>query len=299
MSRRPALHVLLARAGALGDLLLLRRAIAALVSAGHRASLLAPAAPAAALLGPREIAENLPWDGAEMATLLAGGTTGGRVEAALGAADAVVAYTRSAPVLEALGRRARRLVARDPAPPAGGPHASEWLAEALAPLGVDARREPPALLFTEAERLEAETLTSGMPPRFLAVHPGSGSPAKNWPFDRFSEAARRLSSGRPWLLVLGPAEGDVRPPPGARLARGLPLRTLGAVLARAGLFLGNDSGVSHLAAACGTRTLALFGPTDPAQWAPAGRAVLTLRATSRRIGDLDVDEVVLSSTESP
>jgi len=234
-----------------------------------------------------------------MAAVLAGETTHGPVAAALGSSDAVVAFTRSAPTLEALGRRARRLVARDPAPPAGGPHASLWLAEALAPLGIHARRDAPPLLFTETEREEAEALTSGMPDGFLAVHPGSGSRAKNWPFDRFVEVARRLSPGRPWLLVLGPAEDGFFPPPEARLARGLPLRTLGAVLARAGLFLGNDSGVSHLAAACGTRTLALFGPTDPAQWAPVGRAVRTLRATSRRIGDLDVDEVVLSSTESP
>jgi len=227
-----------------------------------------------------------------MAALLAGETTRGPVEAAVSSADAVVAFTRSAPALEALGRRARRLVARDPAPPAGGPHASLWLAEALAPIGIDARRDPPPLLFTQAERLEADALTSGMPAGFLAVHPGSGSRAKNWPLERFVETARRLSRGRPWLLALGPAEKDVPPPPEARLARGLPLRTLGAVLARAGLFLGNDSGISHLAAACGTRTLALFGPTDPAQWAPVGHAVLTLRPPSADLADLQVDEVV-------
>jgi heptosyltransferase-3 len=259
-------------------------------------SLLAPAAPAGALVGPREIAEVLPWDGAEMAALLAGDTTHGPVEAAVSSADAVVAYTRSAPVLEALGRRARRLVARDPAPPPGGPHASLWLAEGLAPLAVDPRHEPPSLLFTEAEGLEAEALAAGMPAGFLAVHPGSGSRAKNWPFDRFVETARRLSPGRTWLLILGPAEEDVSPPPRARLARSLPLRTLGAVLARAGLFLGNDSGVSHLAGACGTRTLALFGPTDPAQWAPVGRAVLTLRPPSGDRAAQPVDEVVAAAS---
>ena len=210
----------------------------------------------------------------------------------VGSADAVVAFTRSAPVLEALGRRARRLVARDPAPPAGGPHASLWLAEALASLGLDAWPDPPALLFTKAQRQDAENLTAGLPAGFLAVHPGSGSRAKNWPLERFVETARRLSPGRPWLLALGPAEEDVSPPPDARLARSLPLRTLGALLARAGLFLGNDSGISHLAAACGTRTLALFGPTDPALWAPVGRAVLTLRPPSHDLADLEVDEVV-------
>ncbi len=275
--------------------MLLRRTIAALVSAGHRVRLLAPADPAAALVGPREVAEALPWDGSEMAALLAGERTGGSIESAVASADAVIAYTRSAPVLDALGRRTRRLVIRDPAPPPGGPHASVWLAGALSELGIDARDDSPPLLFTQAETIDAEAATSGLPPAFLAVHPGSGSAAKNWPFDRFVQSARLLSAGRPWLLVLGPAESHVVPAADAVVARAVPLRRLGAVLARAGLLLGNDSGVSHLAAACGTRTLALFGPTDPTQWAPVGRAVLTLRAESGHVDDLGVEEVVAAA----
>ena len=227
-----------------------------------------------------------------MAAILAGETAPGPVAVALGAADVVIAFTRAAPALEALRGRARRLIARDPAPPASGPHASSWLAGALDALGIDPRPEPPPLSFTDAERRDAEAVTAALPAGFLAVHPGSGSPAKSWPLDRFVDAARHLSPGRPWLLVLGPAEDRVVPPPGAVVARGWSLRTLGATLARAGLFLGNDSGVAHLAAACGTRTLALFGPTDPAQWAPVGPLVATLRAPSARVVDLQVEEVV-------
>jgi ADP-heptose:LPS heptosyltransferase len=230
-----------------------------------------------------------------MAALLAGESTGGPVAAALASADAVVAFTRIGPALAALGRHTRRLVARDPTPPIGGPHASWWLAGALASLGIDGRPEPPPLAFTESEHHEAERLARPLPAAFLAIHPGSGSRLKNWPLERFADAARRLSPGQPWLLVLGPAEEDVAPPPGARLARGLPLRALGAVLARAGLLLGNDSGVTHLAAACGTRTLALFGPTDPALWAPVGGPVATLRPPSGRMTDLGVDEVVAAA----
>ncbi len=69
------------------------------------------------------------------------------------------------------------------------------------------------------------------------------------------------------------------------------MRTLGAALSRAGLFLGNDSGASHLAAASGAPTLALFGPTDPALWAPVGPSVATLRAPRGVLADLTVDEV--------
>jgi heptosyltransferase-2 len=244
-----------------------------------------------------------------MGAVLAGETTGGPVESAIASADAVVAFARSADVLDCLAQRARRLVARDPAPPPGGPHASVWLAGALAALGIDTLPEPRPLVFTEPEKEAAEDATSALPPGFLAVHPGSGSPAKNWPFDRFVEAARRLSPGRPWLLVLGPAEDALAASPalvapqGAcaahsppAIARNLPLRHLGALLARAGLFLGSDSGVTHLAGACGTRTLALFGPTDPAQWAPVGCDVHTLRAPSGRMDDLGVDEVVSAAS---
>ena len=67
---------------------------------------------------------------------------------------------------------------------------------------------------------------------------------------------------------------------------------LGAALARAGLFLGNDAGVSHLAAATGAPTLALFGPTDPALWAPVGPRVATLRAPSASLAALDLEAVV-------
>jgi heptosyltransferase-3 len=292
-----ALLVLLVRAGALGDLLLLRPAIAALRARGHLVTLLAPSAPAAALLGPDGVEAILPWDGAETAAILGGEATHGPVADALQAADVVVAFTRSTPALAALRMRARRLVPRDPAPPAGGPHASRWLAGALKHLGIDSLPEPSPFRFTESEHGEAAALTASLPTGFLAVHPGSGSPAKNWPLDRFTATAGRLSPGRPWLLVLGPAEHDVIAPAGAVVARGWPLRTLGAALARAGLFLGNDSGVAHIAAACGTRTLALFGPTDPAQWAPVGRFVATLRAPTGRVADLEIDEVLAAAEE--
>jgi ADP-heptose:LPS heptosyltransferase len=60
--------------------------------------------------------------------------------------------------------------------------------------------------------------------------------------------------------------------------RQLELAQTAALLARCDLFIGNDSGITHLAAALGVETLAIFGPSDPAQWRPKGRraAVLSL-----------------------
>ena len=288
------------RAGALGDLLLLRRAVAALRTAGHRVRLLAPETPSRALLGsgPGEVEAILPWDGPETAAILAGARTEGPLTAVLDAADLVVAFTRSEPVLGTLRARARRLLVHDPTPPEGGPHASLWLARALEPLALRPGADPPpALVFGHEERCEARARTRELEDGFLAVHPGSGSPAKNWPAERFAEAARRLSGGRPWLLVLGPAEQVSSAWPGAIVAREWPLRLLGAALSRAGLFLGNDSGVAHLAAASGAPTLTLFGPTDPALWAPVGASVAAVRAPGGILPALPVDDVVAAALD--
>ena len=103
---------------------------------------------------------------------------------------------------------------------------------------------------------------------FAVIHPFSGSPRKNWPLAKFRAARRppRTSHARP--LVLRP---DDPPLPGA--VRIDDLWDLACWLARARIYIGNDSGVTHLAAAVGTPVLAIFGPTDPSVWAPRGRHV--------------------------
>jgi ADP-heptose:LPS heptosyltransferase len=258
--------------------------------------LLAPSGPASVLVG--EVDAVLPWEGPDVAALLAGAPIDGPLARALDEADAVVAYTRSAPLLDALASRARRLVRRDPAPPETGPHAASWLAQVVEPLlGHSASADAGLLEFTSEERRHAEIATRELPDGFVAVHPGSGSPAKNWPLARFVEAARALAGGRRWLLVRGPAESDVAAPADAVLAREWPLRVLAAALDRASLFLGNDAGVSHLAAAAGVPTLALFGPTDPALWAPVGPRVKTLRAPTGSLVDLEVASVLAAARE--
>ena len=260
--------------------------------------LLAPEQPASALLGPGAVDGVLPWDGPEVAALLAGTASSGPVARALGEAGAVVAYSRSAPLVEALAARARRVIHQDPSPPATGPHAARWLAQAVAPLLGESPTRPwdqGVLELTQEERRHARTATEDLPEGFVAVHPGSGSPAKNWPRARFVDAARALADGQRWLLVAGPAERDMVPPADAVLARDWPLRLLGAALARAGLLLGNDAGVSHLAAAVGAPTLALFGPTDPALWAPVGPRVKILRAPGGSLVDLELEAVLAAA----
>jgi ADP-heptose:LPS heptosyltransferase len=132
--------------------------------------------------------------------------------------------------------------------------------------------------------------------QLTAIHPGSGSASKNWPVERWLELIPRLDP--PILIVLGEAElrtwneslrsrlcaaGGIRGAQnnllrenkdgGLRFAVDLPLPELAAVLAGCRQFIGHDSGVSHLAASVGTPSVLLFGPTDPAMWAPPGAHV--------------------------
>ncbi len=121
---------------------------------------------------------------------------------------------------------------------------------------------------------------------WLAVAPGSGHAKKNWPLGHYYEVSRDLA----WqyrlrvVWLAGPAEAALiaylKPLAAAQgqvLLADASLARVAAALRRCRLFLGNDSGLSHLAAALdGPRVLALFGPTDPAIWAPAGARVRVL-----------------------
>jgi ADP-heptose:LPS heptosyltransferase len=117
----------------------------------------------------------------------------------------------------------------------------------------------------------------------LAIAPGSGARAKNWPAEFFLTVARwwRQVTGGTVLLLIGPVEqenGGAEPlQSDCAVASNLSLAQAAALLARSDIYLGNDSGVSHLAAALGVRTVALFGPSDANQWAPRGEKVILLR----------------------
>jgi heptosyltransferase-3 len=134
--------------------------------------------------------------------------------------------------------------------------------------------------------------------RFAVIHPGSGGKAKLWPFGHFLEIARRLAdAGIPGVFVTG--EAEERPEIAGRLEAGAlprgwtwvrrpPLLGLAGLLAEAPLYLGNDSGITHLAAACGARVTALFLEENIPAWEPYGRTrVLAARAVS----ELDAEVV--------
>jgi heptosyltransferase III len=119
--------------------------------------------------------------------------------------------------------------------------------------------------------------------RVLAIHPGSGSRAKNWDAGNFAAVADWAGTLAEVLLIFGPAEeGDDEIRRIAKRTRPifadrLPLLDLAGLLVECSAYLGNDSGITHLAGMTGIPTVAVFGPTDPVVWGPAGPNVRIVR----------------------
>ncbi len=157
-------------------------------------------------------------------------------------------------------------------------------------------------LCVSAEAQEQSLMKLGLQQHVLrhplvAVHPGSGG-RKNWPLERFFEIARQLTDRFAARLVFlaGPAEGDEMQEKirqfcranGIQFIEHSDLNVIAAIVARADLYIGNDSGISHLAAAAGTPAIVVFGPTDPVVWAPPYRhaVVMTNGAACSPCGEM-------------
>lgn len=154
----------------------------------------------------------------------------------------------------------------------------------------------PQLPFSEEERVpRVDVADSSLPPdgTTVAIHPGSGSSLKNWAFARFMELAQSLlEEGERVTWIVGPAEAEITLPSGARRWSGLNLRELAGALSRCRLYVGNDSGVTHLAAACGCPTVVLFGVTDQRVWLPRGRMVRAVTSRNARMDGIGAEGVL-------
>ncbi|MBI5417016.1 glycosyltransferase family 9 protein [Candidatus Poribacteria bacterium] len=117
------------------------------------------------------------------------------------------------------------------------------------------------------------------------IHPGSSNPGKNWAGDRFLEIANWLKEKFYFyvFIILGPNEVNMikkfkrKQKKGIFIIPDIDLITLSALLEKSKIYLGNDSGISHLAAALDVNTIVLFGPTNPDIWAPRGNKVKIIR----------------------
>jgi heptosyltransferase III len=217
-------------------------------------------------------------------------------------------------LLDTLG--ARKALIIEPPPRAGSRwHVALQLLDSLAPLGfttptdlVELSASLPALKWSQEAQDEADEVweriqgaLAGRPA--IAIHPGSGGARKRWPPGHFAKLTRDVRSDYALILIAAQQDEEVVAQVIAEAGatptlRDLSVAGLAAFLPRCALYVGNDSGVTHLAGLLGVPTLALFGPTDPALWAPLGPRVVTLQSPTGRMEDLSPETVIAARSAS-
>jgi heptosyltransferase-2 len=179
-------------------------------------------------------------------------------------------------------------------------HATAVFLEPLKRLAIFDADSVPRLALSE--RRAPSSLQSNC----IAIHPGSGSEKKNWAVEKWIELARQLlNSGASSLLIVGGEAESTKmekfknalPQRRAEFALNLALPTLAGRIASCSLFIGHDSGITHLAAAAGVPVIALWAETSPDIWKPLGDRVTVLRSSSGLRG-LDVPSVSEAVTDT-
>jgi heptosyltransferase-3 len=182
-------------------------------------------------------------------------------------------------------------------------HAARQLAQPVEDLGITVVDLSEKIFPLKEDRQFARKFLLDVPQPIVAIHPGSGSKEKNWPLENwialFSKSGDFSIGGKRPSLVVISGEADKSQTEqlerewkdrDVRFAKNLPLPHLAAVLERS-IFIGHDSGISHLAAAAGANCILLFGPTNPDVWAPKNSNVRILRAQSGKLSDLGLADV--------
>ncbi len=173
----------------------------------------------------------------------------------------------------------RQVVEASPKPSTEpGMHVAEHYCKPLESLAIYVEQPRPRLFPNDEDRAgAARFLQAATREPLVAIHPGSGSDKKNWPAEKFAALGRWLMNELALQLLIVHGEADdeavgrlteLLAPGRATVARGLKLTELAAVVERCALFLGNDSGVTHLAVAVGTPTVAFYGPMSQQIWEP-------------------------------
>ena len=198
-----------------------------------------------------------------------------------------------------LRRSGARKIVRGPAKIDNGSDAARQLAQPINELGLSISDFAPKLYPSSGDRQRGEEFLAGLTVPIVALHPGSGSHEKNWPLQNWIGLGNHFLENFNGSLVIVSGEADedqvrqlesVWQNPRVRFAKHLPLPDLAAALENT-TFVGHDSGISHLAAAAGARCILVFGPTDPAVWAPLNENARAIRAPNGDLCRLDLDLV--------
>ena len=180
-------------------------------------------------------------------------------------------------------------------------HAARQLARPLEELGLRASDFAPRIYPSTEDRQLAQEFLRDLPRPLVALHPGSGSDRKNWPLEDWIELGNDLLARESFRGSIVVISGEADYTQVARLeelwkdervafSKDLPLVHLAALLENS-IFLGHDSGISHLAAAAGAKCILLFGPTNPAVWAPMNADAQVIGAPSGEMPSLKFEIV--------
>ncbi|HUF46898.1 MAG TPA: glycosyltransferase family 9 protein [Vicinamibacterales bacterium] len=166
-------------------------------------------------------------------------------------------------------------------------NADRLVRDAFGANGATEARTASRLAIPADARLRADAILPRVPARLIGVHPSGGRPSKQWHPDRFAESVRVLAERHGATIVLTGSAADrplvdevarrLDPARYVDVAGRVDLVTLAAVLARLDLLVTGDTGPMHLAAAVGTPVVALFGPSNPVRYGPAGDGHEVLR----------------------
>jgi heptosyltransferase-3 len=198
-----------------------------------------------------------------------------------------------------LRRSGAKKIIRGPAKIDNGSHATRQLAQPIEELGFPLSDFAPKVFPSDEDRHRARGILAGLGVPIIAFHPGSGSDKKNWPLQNWIELGHHFLRNQSGSLLIVSGEADEARArkiestwhnPRVRFAKSLPLPTLAAILEQT-TFIGHDSGISHLAAAANAKSISLFGPTDPAVWAPLNENARVIRAPDKDLERLNVDLV--------
>lgn len=160
-------------------------------------------------------------------------------------------------------------------------HTAEHLASAVFHLGVPPTEIPRASMY-------AARWPETSP--YAVIHPVAATPEKTWPADCFLKVARHLELEP--VFIGGPTD-DLSGFSEFRTIAGAPLEQTKSLLQSASLFIGNDSGPAHMAAAFGVPVVVLFGPSDPVVWAPWKTPNQVL--TNPNITEISVEDVIAAT----
>ena len=167
-------------------------------------------------------------------------------------------------------------------------HAADHFLRPVTDLGISTLTgDAPLLPWPDSLRAQGRhwLKEQGLAGDVISLHPGSGSSRKNWPIEQFALLADRVRRSMPAqpLFILGEADAAAaralpRLTPAVPVLTNRTLKEVASVLAVSRGYVGNDSGITHLAAALGVPVVALFGPTDAAMWGPRGANVVILKS---------------------